>query len=64
MADYLLKNVDDRLWRDFKMACSFYGLNMRQELIKQIVTIVFDFHKAQEAKIKAKLILKRGRKKE
>jgi len=63
MADYILKNVDDKLWREFKSACAFYGMDMRRELIRHIRNIVSDYNKARQDEAKAKAILAQGRKK-
>jgi len=63
LADYILKNVEPHLWREFKGACAFYGMDMRHELIRHIRNIVADFHKAQQEEARAKLILTLGRKK-
>lgn len=63
MANYLLKNVDDKLWRHFKTACAFYGMDMRRELLRHIRNIVSDYSKARHNEAKAKAILALGRKK-
>ena len=44
--DYIIKNVDPGLWKDFKTACAHYGISMRRVLIKHMENISIDY-KAQ-----------------
>ncbi|MBA7658405.1 hypothetical protein ES703_66356 [subsurface metagenome] len=61
MAEYMLNNVDDKLWRDFRAACTFYQIDIRREFIRHIRNIVSDYHLArrQDARKKATLRLVR-----
>jgi len=63
MTDYLLKNVDKDLWRQFKTACAFYDINIRREFIRHIRNIVSDYNKAQQTKFKAQEIITKARQK-
>ncbi|MBA7495717.1 hypothetical protein ES702_06306 [subsurface metagenome] len=63
MADYILKNVDDNLWRQFKAACAFYEMDMKGELVRHMRNVVSSYNKHRQDEDKAKAILKTGRKK-
>jgi len=63
MAEYMLNNIDDKLWRDFRAACAFYQMDVRREFIRHVRNIVSDYHLARRDQARAKLILKPGRKK-
>jgi hypothetical protein len=43
--DYLLRGMDPGLWKEFKTACSHYGIPMRATFIKHIQNIVNDYRK-------------------
>lgn len=45
--DFLLKDLDPQLKREFKAACSYFGLSMKQVLVKHMQNIVNDYRKAK-----------------
>jgi len=63
MADYILKNVDDHLWREFKAACAFYDMDMKGELVRHMRNVVSSYNKHRKDEAKAKAILELRRKK-
>ena len=44
---YLIRDIDDETWKDFKTACVYYDISMRATLIKHIQNIVNDYRKAR-----------------
>lgn len=36
MLDYILKNIDDELWKDFKAVAALQGKTVRQKLLSYI----------------------------
>lgn len=36
MLDYILKNIDDELWKDFKAVAALQGKTVRQKLISYV----------------------------
>lgn len=63
MAEYMLNNIDDKLWRDFRAACTFYQLDIRREIIRHIRNIASDYKLTRRREARAKLTLHLGRKK-
>ncbi|MBA7495809.1 hypothetical protein ES702_06400 [subsurface metagenome] len=63
MAEYMLNNIDDKLWRDFRAACTFYQIDMRREFIRHIRNLVGDYHKHRKDDARAKATLITGRQK-
>lgn len=45
MSEYLLKNIDSVLWKEFKAACAHFDISMRATFIKHIQNIVNDYRK-------------------
>jgi hypothetical protein len=45
--DFQLKDLDPQLHREFKAACSHFGLSMKQVLVKHMQNIVNDYWKAK-----------------
>jgi len=43
--DYILSNIDEDFHREFKAACSHYGLSMRVVFIRHMENIVNDYRK-------------------
>lgn len=43
--DYILSNIDQDFHREFKAACSHYGLSMREVFIRHMQNIVNDYRK-------------------
>ena len=43
--DFILHNLDQDFHREFKAACSHYGLSMREVLIRHMQNIVNDYRK-------------------
>lgn len=59
---YNFTNIDPDLYRKFKAACAYYGLDMREVFIKHMETIVADYQQAIVNEVRAKP--KKGRKRE
>ena len=61
--DLIIQNINEDLHRQFKTACSHYGLSMRVTLIKHMQNIVNDYRKDRRVLIDSDLISsKRGKK--
>jgi hypothetical protein len=45
LKDLIIQNIDEDLHRQFKTACSHYGLSMRATFIKHMQNIVNDYYK-------------------
>lgn len=43
--EYLLRGIDPGLWKDFKSACAYYGISIKEVLTKHIHNIVDDYRK-------------------
>jgi len=43
--DYILTNIEEGFYREFKAACSHYGLSMKEVLIRHMQNIVNDYRK-------------------
>jgi len=61
--NYIVTNVDHRLWRDFKAACAYYDISIRATFLKHIENTVNDYRVARMSFRKPEPHLKkRGRK--
>lgn len=43
---YSLTGIDPDLWREFKAACAYYDLDIKQTFIQKIEAVVRDYNKA------------------
>jgi hypothetical protein len=49
MALCYLRNIPDELYRDFKVACAYYGINKRETIMNHMRAVVWDYqHKVDE----------------
>ena len=45
--DMIIQGISEDLKKDFKTACSHYGLSMKETLIRHMQNIVNDYRKAR-----------------
>ena len=41
--DYLIKDINPVIYKQFKAACAYYGLSMKDTLIKHMENVVSDY---------------------
>lgn len=61
---YLLRDIDEELWKQYKAACAHYGINIREEFLRHMRNIVSDYYAAMKKSkpIEIKDKEKRGKK--
>jgi len=45
--DLILQNLNNDIHREFKTACSHYGLSMKEVLVRHMQNIINDYRKAK-----------------
>lgn len=61
--NYLIEKIDPELMRDFKTACAWYEISMRDTLIKYMENIAEDYLRSRAMSGKPEIYTKKGGKK-
>ncbi|MBA7604212.1 hypothetical protein ES703_11331 [subsurface metagenome] len=60
MPCYLITKIDPKLHRDFKAACAYYKITMKDTLIRHMESIVEDYLRARAMSGKPEIYTKKG----
>ena len=52
MAQYTLNKIDDKLWREFKAECSYWGFSIRKVFLEGIELYVKNSKRRRGAKVR------------
>jgi len=59
---YIIKGINEEIWKDFKAACAHEGTTVRKNLLEHIIAKVQDYHIYQSGFFDPRLIKKEKRK--
>jgi len=60
---FVIRDIDQELWREFKAACAHYDISIRATLIRHIQNIVNDYRIYKSGFTSMELTKPKGRKK-
>ena len=63
LKNYVLRDMDPDLYREFKTACAYFDLSMKKVLIGHMQNIVFDYRSSKAMSGKPILDARKGGKK-
>lgn len=60
MAQYNLREIPDKLYKDFKTACAHYGINVRETLMNHMKAVIWDYQHRLDDPSKLNIYKRKG----